>query len=115
MPLIYFSIPIISIIGIYLIWDRKRLGLFRKLNGISNDPNSMIKVDMPVSQLEKLTRSTISRTIDTGSAILFEYKTLVFMAIPLGKDAALVSKVADQSMIQKYRASQAAKRTHQIL
>ena len=115
MPWIYFSVPIFSIVGVYLVWDRKRLGLFRKLNGISNDPTKMVKVDMSVSQLAKLTRSTISHTIDTGNAILFEYKTLVFMAIPLGKDAALVSKVADRSMIQKYRASQAAKSTHQIL
>ena len=115
MPWIYFSIPIVSIVGVYLVWDRKRLGLFRKLNGISNDPSSIIKVDMSVSQLAKLTQSTISHTIDTGNAILFEYKTLVFMAIPLGENAALVSKVADRSMIQKYRASQTAKSTDQIL
>jgi len=115
MPWIYFSIPIVSIVGIYLAWDRKRLGLFRKLNGISNDSSSMIKVDISVSQLARLTQSTISHPLDTGNAILFEYKTLVFMAVSLGEDAALVSKVADQGMIQKYRASQAAKRTYQIL
>jgi len=115
MPWIYFSIPIFSIVGVYLVWDRKRIGLFRKLNGISNDPSRIIKVDLSVSQLAKLTRSTISHTIDTGNAILFEYKTLVFMAIPLGEGTALVSKVADQSMIQKYRTSKTAKGTDQIL
>jgi hypothetical protein len=108
MPWIYFSIPIFSIVGVYLVWDRKRLGLFRKLNGISNDPTRMVKVAMSVSQLAKLTRSTISHTIDTGNTLLFEYKTVIFMATPLDKDTALVSKVSDQSTIQKYRASKTA-------
>ena len=103
MTWMYLFSPVLLIVVGYILFDRKRLILFQKLNGIAKDSSKVIKVEMSVSQLAKLMHSTISHTIDTGNAILFEYRTLVYMAIPLGEESALVSKVADQGMIQRYR------------
>jgi len=110
MTWLYLFSPVLLIVVGYLLFDRKRLMLFRQLNRIAHDPGKVIKIEMSVPRLAALTRSTISHTIDTGNAILFEYRTLVYMAIPLGEKQALVSKVADQSMIQKYRSSRVESR-----
>jgi len=100
---LYLFIPVAMVIAAYAVLDRKRLLLFYRINHITRKKVEMIKIEIPVSQLERLTRSTISHTIDTGSTILFEYRTMVYMAIPLGEEASLISQVADRSMIEKYR------------
>jgi hypothetical protein len=100
---LYLFVPIAIAIAAYAVMDRKRLMLFYKVNHITKKKLEMIKIEIPVTQLERLTRSTISHTIDTGSMILFEYRTMVYMAIPLGEEASLISQVADRSMIDRYR------------
>ncbi len=102
---IYISLFLALIATAYIIWDRRRLMLFQRINSIAKDKTAMIRVDMSVKEVAKLTQSTISHTIDTGSAILFEYRTDIYMAIPLGGKASLISHVSDSSMMQKYRAS----------
>ena len=103
MSWLYLFMPIVIVITLYTVLDRKRLLLFYRIKHISQGKDEMVKIEMPVSQLERLTSSTISHTINTGSALLFEYRTMVYMAIPLGENDSLVSLVADRSMIERYR------------
>ncbi|NKQ40785.1 MAG: hypothetical protein HF962_04360 [Sulfurovum sp.] len=99
MTWLYIFIPLVLVLLTYAVLSRNRLMLFHKINSITKDKTAMVRVDISVEKLAKLTRSTISHTIDTGNAILFEYKTEVYMAIPLGDSSPLVSHVADQNMM----------------
>ena len=95
MFLLYFYSILAVILVIYMVAERKRLLFYKEVNQMNRQEE--YSAQMPIS-IQKFAQSTPTRIIPSGNAnqsILFEYRHLIYVAMPLDECNILVSRVRD--------------------
>jgi len=95
MFLLYFYSILAVILVIYMVAERKRLLFYKEVNQMNRQEE--YSAQMPIS-IQKFAQSTLTRIIpstNTNQSILFEYRHLIYVAMPLDECNILVSRVRD--------------------
>ncbi len=95
MLLLYFYSALAVVLMIYMVAERKRLLFYKEVNQMKR--REAYSVQIPIS-IQKFARSTPTKIIpssNTNQSVLFEYRHLIYVAMPLDECSILVSRVRD--------------------
>ena len=93
MFLVYLYSSIAVLLAIYAIVERKRLLFYKEINQMKQEKGHVAKVHVPIRKFSDFSRTAIIPSIESNQSVLFEYRRLTYVAIPLGENDILVSRV----------------------
>jgi hypothetical protein len=82
-------------LAVYAIVEYKRLFAYREITLMQDRGDERIKIPLSIHDFEKFSYYTKEMDEDYGTAIIFEHRASNYIAIPLGEDEALISKVGE--------------------
>ncbi len=93
MFLVYVYGGIALVLAIYAIVEKRRLLFYKEVNQMKREKDHVAKVHVPIQNFSRFSRAAVISSAASNQSILFEYRKLIYVAIPLGENDILVSRV----------------------
>ena len=91
----YFYSFIGLVLTVYAVVEYKRLFTYREITLMQGRGDELTKIPLSIHNFAKLAHYTEELDEDHGNAIIFEHRASNYIAIPLGEDEALISKLGE--------------------
>jgi len=93
MFLIYFYSALAVILVIYMVTERKRLLFYKEVNQMNRQEEYSAEMPISIQRFAQSTPTRIIPSVNTNQSVLFEYRHLIYVAMPLDECNILVSRV----------------------
>ena len=92
MFLIYFYGILVTLLLSYLVIEKKKLLFYKEINQIRCQEAYSIEIPVSIQTFSQLMRKKIIPSNKKNKSVLFEYRRMLYAAMPLGKKNILISK-----------------------